>query len=230
MRSVGSGTKAWLLSSALLVGCTFVASHAEAALFARLLPDCGARIRGVTSGVDHRHFDPALDHPLAYDSVCPTYVFAGTMDYPPNVEAAAGFARSVLPGVPMRAGYHAFRHLARPAQQAVYKRQTQARRYHQQTHALQRFRLEQRDVRRARQTFDKFLVAHDLHLDCLDHEFEAQENRHSAGERANERRFAGAGCTNEGHHLAPGDREGHIVEHAAAPLNDFDTRRTSITA
>ena len=31
MRSVGSGTKAWLLSSALLVGCTLVASNAEAA-------------------------------------------------------------------------------------------------------------------------------------------------------------------------------------------------------
>jgi hypothetical protein len=31
MRSVGSGTKAWLLGSALLVGCTFVASNAEAA-------------------------------------------------------------------------------------------------------------------------------------------------------------------------------------------------------
>jgi polysaccharide biosynthesis protein PslH len=74
-------------------------SHAEAALFARLLPDCGARIRGVTSGVDHRHFDPALDHPLAYDSVCPTYVFAGTMDYPPNVDAVIWFTDGILPAI-----------------------------------------------------------------------------------------------------------------------------------
>ena len=35
-------------------------SDAEAALFARLVPERAAHIRGVGSGVDHRYFDPAL--------------------------------------------------------------------------------------------------------------------------------------------------------------------------
>jgi polysaccharide biosynthesis protein PslH len=74
-------------------------SHVEAALFARLMPDCGARIRGVISGVDHRHFDPALNHPRVYDAVCPSYVFAGTMDYPPNVDAVKWFADEILPAI-----------------------------------------------------------------------------------------------------------------------------------
>ena len=33
-------------------------SDAEAALFKRLHPDCADRIRGVSSGVDYRYFDP----------------------------------------------------------------------------------------------------------------------------------------------------------------------------
>ena len=74
-------------------------SPAEAALFARLVPDCRARIRGVASGVDYRHFDPTLDHPRAYDAFCPTYIFAGTMDYPPNVDAAIWFADEILPAI-----------------------------------------------------------------------------------------------------------------------------------
>jgi sugar transferase (PEP-CTERM/EpsH1 system associated) len=74
-------------------------SHAEAALFARLVPDCRARIRGVPSGVDHCYFDPALDHPRAYEAVCPTYVFTGTMDYPPNSDAVIWFADEILPAI-----------------------------------------------------------------------------------------------------------------------------------
>jgi sugar transferase (PEP-CTERM/EpsH1 system associated) len=73
------------------------ASNAEAALFASQHPDCAARIRGVSNGVDHRYFDPALDHPPVYDTTRPNYVFTGTMDYPPNADAVIWFATAILP-------------------------------------------------------------------------------------------------------------------------------------
>ena len=72
-------------------------SEAEAALFATLVPDRIERIRGVSSGVDHRYFDPSLHHAPIYDSAIPTYVFTGTMDYPPNVDAVVWFATVILP-------------------------------------------------------------------------------------------------------------------------------------
>jgi sugar transferase (PEP-CTERM/EpsH1 system associated) len=75
---------------------TFV-SDAEASLFASLLPDCAERIKGVSSGVDHRYFDPAPGYPAVYDTTLPTFVFTGTMDYPPNVDAVVWFAEAILP-------------------------------------------------------------------------------------------------------------------------------------
>lgn len=73
------------------------ASDAEADLFAAQHPDCAARIRGVSNGVDHRYFDPALDHPPLFDITRPNYVFTGTMDYAPNADAVAWFAADILP-------------------------------------------------------------------------------------------------------------------------------------
>lgn len=79
-------------------------SNAEAALFKRLLPHCAERIMGVSSGVDHRYFDPAPGYAPVYDTKLPTFVFTGTMDYPPNVDAVVWFANDILPlirrGVP----------------------------------------------------------------------------------------------------------------------------------
>jgi polysaccharide biosynthesis protein PslH len=72
-------------------------SDAEASLFARLVPECAPHIRGVSSGVDHRYFDPALAHAPVFDTTSPTYVFTGTMDYPPNVDAVVWFATEILP-------------------------------------------------------------------------------------------------------------------------------------
>jgi sugar transferase (PEP-CTERM/EpsH1 system associated) len=72
-------------------------SDAEAALFRRQHPDCADRIRGVSSGVDFRYFDPALPQTPLYDPSLPTYVFTGTMDYKPNVEAVTWFATEILP-------------------------------------------------------------------------------------------------------------------------------------
>ena len=72
-------------------------SDAEAALFASQHPDCATRIRGVSNGVDHRYFDPALDYPPLYDITRPNFVFTGTMDYPPNADAVTWFATDILP-------------------------------------------------------------------------------------------------------------------------------------
>jgi len=78
---------------------TFV-SPQEAELFTRLVPECAAKIRSISSGVDHAYFDPAWpgagDSP-PYDTSCSNYVFTGTMDYPPNVGAVSWFAEKVLP-------------------------------------------------------------------------------------------------------------------------------------
>jgi polysaccharide biosynthesis protein PslH len=72
-------------------------SAAEASLFARLVPERAGHIRGVSSGVDHRYFDPAQEHPAVFDTALPTFVFTGTMDYPPNVDAVVWFATEILP-------------------------------------------------------------------------------------------------------------------------------------
>jgi sugar transferase (PEP-CTERM/EpsH1 system associated) len=72
-------------------------STPEAGLFARQNPASAARIRGVSNGVDHRYFDPALDYPQVYDTTLPNYVFTGTMDYPPNADAVIWFATEILP-------------------------------------------------------------------------------------------------------------------------------------
>jgi sugar transferase (PEP-CTERM/EpsH1 system associated) len=72
-------------------------SEAEARLFRRQNPDSAARIRGVSNGVDYRYFDPAVEHPPVYDTAGPNYVFTGTMDYPPNVDAVVWFATEALP-------------------------------------------------------------------------------------------------------------------------------------
>ncbi len=72
-------------------------SDAEAALFRQLHPDRAEFIRGVSSGVDHRYFDPAQSFPPVYDTTVPNYVFTGTMDYKPNVDAVVWFARDILP-------------------------------------------------------------------------------------------------------------------------------------
>ncbi len=75
---------------------TFVSAE-EAQLFARLHPDQAGRIRAISSGVDAAYFDPAAPTDAPYPTDRPNYVFTGTMDYPPNMDAAAWFAGTILP-------------------------------------------------------------------------------------------------------------------------------------
>ena len=75
---------------------TFVSAE-EAALFTRLHPAAADRIRAVSSGVDAAYFDPALPTEAPYSTDRLNFVFTGTMDYPPNMDAVAWFAGSILP-------------------------------------------------------------------------------------------------------------------------------------
>jgi polysaccharide biosynthesis protein PslH len=72
-------------------------SAAEAALFRTHVPEAASKIVGISNGVDHRYFDPSLDFAAPFDPALPTFVFTGTMDYIPNIDAVVWFATEVLP-------------------------------------------------------------------------------------------------------------------------------------
>jgi sugar transferase (PEP-CTERM/EpsH1 system associated) len=76
--------------------CTFV-SDDEAALFSRLQPGQKDKVRAVSNGVDAAYFDPAHAFEAPFETGGLNYVFTGTMDYPPNVDAVAWFAKEILP-------------------------------------------------------------------------------------------------------------------------------------
>jgi len=76
-------------------------SEAEAGLF-RAMTGL-ANIRALSNGIDVDHFDPAADFPALRDAPGgqgPLLLFTGQMDYAPNVQAVAWFAKEVLPHVP----------------------------------------------------------------------------------------------------------------------------------
>jgi sugar transferase (PEP-CTERM/EpsH1 system associated) len=75
---------------------TFV-SDAEAALFRRLVPERAACIVGISNGVDCAYFDPQTRYAAPYNVGVPNFVFTGTMDYVPNVDAVTWFAHEILP-------------------------------------------------------------------------------------------------------------------------------------
>ena len=75
---------------------TFV-SDAEAAMFRGLVPDRAETIVGISNGVDCAYFDPSGDYPAPYDIAMTNFVFTGTMDYMPNVDAVSWFANDILP-------------------------------------------------------------------------------------------------------------------------------------
>jgi sugar transferase (PEP-CTERM/EpsH1 system associated) len=75
---------------------TFV-SDAEAGLFRRLVPERADTVVGISNGVDCSYFDPAGDFGAPFNVGVPNFVFTGTMDYVPNVDAVTWFANDILP-------------------------------------------------------------------------------------------------------------------------------------
>lgn len=75
--------------------CTFV-SEPEAELFRSLVPEFGGKVHALPNGVDVDYFAPlSFSNPLS--GAGPQFVFTGTMDYWPNVDAVIWFAKDVLP-------------------------------------------------------------------------------------------------------------------------------------
>jgi sugar transferase (PEP-CTERM/EpsH1 system associated) len=75
---------------------TFV-SDAEADLFRRLVPERAETVAGISNGVDCTYFDPGRRFAAPFDVGAPNFVFTGTMDYVPNVDAVTWFANDILP-------------------------------------------------------------------------------------------------------------------------------------
>jgi polysaccharide biosynthesis protein PslH len=70
----------------------------EATLFRTKVPEAADKIVGISCGVDHRYFDPSHDYPAPFDPTAgAAFVFTGTMDYLPNIDAVIWFANEVLP-------------------------------------------------------------------------------------------------------------------------------------
>ncbi len=76
---------------------TFVSAE-ETALFKTVCPTVADKAHAVSNGVDIEYFNPTFEaeSPLPNG---PNFVFTGTMDYWPNVNAVVWFAEHVWPGV-----------------------------------------------------------------------------------------------------------------------------------
>ncbi|KAA3652559.1 MAG: TIGR03087 family PEP-CTERM/XrtA system glycosyltransferase [Proteobacteria bacterium] len=74
-------------------------TRAEADLFLAEAPQLADRVLAIENGVDSEVFSPAHGGERPYRGGQPNIVFAGAMDYWPNVDAATWFAREVMPRV-----------------------------------------------------------------------------------------------------------------------------------
>jgi len=100
-RREGEKLFAFERATAARADASLFVSEAEAALFRSRTGLAG--IRALSNGIDVDHFDPAADFPrlaAAERGEGPLILFTGQMDYPPNIDAVAWFAREVLPLLP----------------------------------------------------------------------------------------------------------------------------------
>jgi sugar transferase (PEP-CTERM/EpsH1 system associated) len=75
-------------------------SEAEVGVFLRRAPEAAGRASAMQNGVDTAYFDPAaVTGPSPFPVSAKSIVFTGTMNYRPNIDAVAHFARDVLPAV-----------------------------------------------------------------------------------------------------------------------------------
>lgn len=75
---------------------TFVSAE-EAILFTRMHPRRSGKIRTISNGVDHVFFDPKLTFSRPFFDNCANFVFTGTMNYPPNIDAVIWFSTMIFP-------------------------------------------------------------------------------------------------------------------------------------
>ncbi len=75
---------------------TLFVTEPEVARFIELAPESRERVGWMFMGVDLDSFAPG-DFPDPYEPGGPVFVFTGTMDYRPNIDAVGWFAREVMP-------------------------------------------------------------------------------------------------------------------------------------
>jgi len=79
-------------------GTVFV-SEKEADFFKELAPQVAEKVVFRVHGVDSDFFDPALHYESPYPEDNAIFVFAGAMDYWPNIHAAIWFAEEIFPSI-----------------------------------------------------------------------------------------------------------------------------------
>jgi sugar transferase (PEP-CTERM/EpsH1 system associated) len=79
-------------------GATIFVSQYEADTFSAIAPETAPRVSAVTNGVDAARFAPG-DFPDPFHAGEDAIVMVGRMDYRPNIDGAAWFAKEVMPSV-----------------------------------------------------------------------------------------------------------------------------------
>ena len=86
-------------AAAMRADRTLFVSRPEWDRFVQLAPECAGRGGWLENGVDLDRFAPGVALPNPYPAG-PNIAFTGTMDYWPNIDAVAWFAREVMPLLP----------------------------------------------------------------------------------------------------------------------------------
>lgn len=96
-RREGERLLAWEREVAATFDASLFVSATEAADFRKLAPESAARIGHYNNGVDADYFSPAAEYASPYPAGSEVIAFTGAMDYWPNIDAVAWYAREVLP-------------------------------------------------------------------------------------------------------------------------------------
>lgn len=80
---------------------SLLVSDAEADLFRSLVPEAAAKTVAMANGIDCRFFSPRHVWSSPFQGRGPHFVFTGTMDYWPNVDAVTWFANDIFPRIRM---------------------------------------------------------------------------------------------------------------------------------
>lgn len=76
---------------------TVFVSEEEADFFKKLVPEVANKVVFRVHGVDSQYFDSAISYDSPYPKDKIIFVFAGAMDYWPNIDAAIWFAEEIFP-------------------------------------------------------------------------------------------------------------------------------------
>jgi len=87
---------------AALARRSYFTTEREATLFTSLAPEAAGKVEAMGNGVDTAYFAPDAARASPYPTHDTPIVFTGAMDYWPNVDAVAWFAKEVMPALRQR--------------------------------------------------------------------------------------------------------------------------------